>query len=179
MNYDKTHKTITARVWQAIAQSGIDTSAIERADMEKLVESISDNVVVAVDEMLGEMHDSGQQTVAATGTSMPEQVLWEGRPFLSISEHYTITTERVRIKSGIFSRDIEDIELIRIQDIDFTQRLTERLVDVGDIVLHTSDPATPDVTLRNVGDPDVVHELLRRAMLDARKRNRVGFREEI
>ena len=75
--------------------------------------------------------------------------------------------------------DKEDIELFRIQDIDFTQRLTERMVDIGDIVLHTGDESNPNPTLRNVSDPDEVHELLRRAMLDARKRNRVGFREEI
>jgi hypothetical protein len=33
--------------------------------------------------------------------------------------------------------------------------------------------------LRNVASPEQVHEIIRRAMLEARKRHRVGFRDEM
>jgi uncharacterized membrane protein YdbT with pleckstrin-like domain len=108
-----------------------------------------------------------------------EKVLWEGRPFLSLSVHYRITNERVRITEGMLGKDREDIELVRVQDIDMTQGLTERMLGIGDIHIRSHDRSNPDVTLNNVSNPTEVHEILRRAVLKARKKYNVSFREEM
>jgi uncharacterized membrane protein YdbT with pleckstrin-like domain len=108
-----------------------------------------------------------------------EKVLWEGRPFLSLSVHYRITSERVRITEGMLGKDREDIELVRVQDIDLTQGLTERMLGIGDIHIRSHDKSNPSVTLNNVSNPTQVHEILRRAMLKARKKYNVSFREEM
>ncbi|NIP27538.1 MAG: PH domain-containing protein, partial [Phycisphaerae bacterium] len=78
-----------------------------------------------------------------------EEILWEGRPFLSVSTHYIITTQRVRIIQGLLGKDREDIELIRIQDIDQSQSLRERLLNLGDITIRGHDTSHPKAVLNN------------------------------
>ncbi|NJN98016.1 MAG: PH domain-containing protein [Anaerolineales bacterium] len=106
-------------------------------------------------------------------------MLWEGRPYLSLSVHYKITNERVRITEGIVGKDREDIELVRIQDIDMTQGMSERMMNIGDIHIRSHDRSNPEVVLNNVSSPSEVHEILRRAVLKARKKHNVTFREEM
>jgi hypothetical protein len=144
------------------------------------VGTIADGVLLSFDELLTEL-DVPRQQLAASGQAPPaeEQTLWEGRPLLSLTEYYIVTNERVRIVSGLLGKQYEDIELIRLQDVDFSQRFGERMMNIGDIALRSADASHPEITLRNVRDPAQVHETIRRAMLDARKRYRVGFRDEI
>jgi hypothetical protein len=179
MSIDQTRAGITSRIWQAIAQSGVDTSALPKDQLDKLVGTIADSVLHAVNEMLD---DVGVPATAADGDTTAqdgEQVLWEGRPFLSLTEHYRVTSERVRVTKGLFGRDREDIELFRIQDIDHSQGITERMLNIGDITLRSADASQPEIVLRNVPNPEQVHEIVRRAMLDARQRHRVGFRDQL
>jgi hypothetical protein len=178
MSIDQTRATVTARIWQAIAQSGVDTSSIPREQLDKLVGGIADGVLLTFNELLD---DASPTAPADADEAAPsgEQVLWEGRPFLSLTEHYRVTTERVRITKGLLGRDREDIELFRIQDIDHTQGISERMLNIGDITLRSADASQPEVVLRNVSNPEQVHEIVRRAMLDARERHRVGFRDQL
>jgi PH (Pleckstrin Homology) domain-containing protein len=180
MSIEQTRANITGRIWQSIAQSGVDISAIPRDQLEKMVGTIADGVLLTVNELL----DDAGAPPPATGesaqqTGAEEQTLWEGRPFLSLGEHYLVTSERVRITKGLFGKDREDIELFRIKDIDHTQHLTERMFNIGDITLRSGDRSDPEVILRNVANPEQVHEIIRRAMLEARQRHRVGFRDEM
>jgi hypothetical protein len=178
MSIDQTRATITARIWQAIAQSGVDTSSIPREQLDKLVSAVSDGVLHTLNELLDDASPAAQAG-ADDGVSGGEQLLWEGRPFLSLTEHYRVTTERVRVTKGLLGRDREDIELFRIQDIDHSQGITERMLNIGDITLRSADASQPEIVLRNIPNPEQVHEIVRRAMLDARQRHRVGFRDQL
>jgi hypothetical protein len=178
MSIEQNRAMVVGRIWQAVAQSGVDLSSVPRDEQEKLIDTIADAVLVAADELLGEA-GAPTPTAAATPGGADEQVLWEGRPFLSLFEHYTVTTERVRISKGVLGRDNEDVELIRLQDIDYSQRMTERVVNIGDITLRSADISDPEVVLRNVANPAQVHEIIRRAWLDARKRHGFQFREQM
>jgi hypothetical protein len=174
VNLDQNRARVIAAIWQAIAQSGVDLSAMPREEQDRLVATIADNLLSTVNQMLDEI--APQVSAEVSGE---ERVLWEGRPFLSITERYVVTTERVRIYRGLIGRTIDDIELVRLQDIDFTQNAGERILGIGDIHLRGADPSTPEVTLRNVHQPEEVRELIRRAWLDARKRYGVSFREQM
>lgn len=174
MSLEQNRARIVATIWQAIAQSGVDLSAVPREEQDRLVATIADNLLSTVNQMLDEV--APQVSAEVSGE---ERVLWEGRPFLSITERYVLTTERVRIYRGLIGRTVDDIELVRLQDIDFTQNAGERMFGIGDIHLRGADPSTPEVTLRNVHQPEEVRELIRRAWLDARKRYGVSFREQM
>ncbi len=174
MTLEQNRARVVAAVWQAIAQSGVDLSSVPRDQQDRLVAAIADTLLPTVNQMLDEVAPR-----VSTEVSGEERVLWEGRPFLSITERYVLTTERVRIYRGLIGRNIDDIELVRLQDIDFTQNAGERIFGIGDIHLRGADPSTPEVTLRNVHQPEEVRELIRRAWLDARKRYGVSFREQM
>lgn len=168
--------TIKAGIWQAVAQSGVDVSVLSQGDANKLVDAITEQTLTTIDELFNE------QTIKPAADDLDEDsedILWEGRPFLSVSVYYQITSERVRIVEGLLSKARRDIELVRIQDIDHTQNLTERTLNIGDVTIASHDPGDPEITLNNVRNPSEVHEILRRAMLKARKKYNVSFREEM
>ncbi len=207
MSLEEQKNRIAGRVWQAVAQSGVDLSMLPRDQLEKVVDTITTSVMVEFDAMLAEMEapaDSAGQ--APSGRAVPtggagaavspavaaaqgsaaaaaapggEQILWEGRPFLSLRERYVVTNERVRIITGLVGRNTEDIEFIRLKDVDHTQGVSERMLNLGDIQLRSADPSRPLAVLRNVTDPEQVHEIIRRAMLDARKRYPFVFEQEM
>jgi hypothetical protein len=176
MSIDKTRAQVIGSIWQGIAQSGVDLSSVPKDQQEKLVGKIADGVLVTVDSVLEEMVPvTAPEEEAANETD--ERVLWKGRPFLSLVENYTITTERLKIITGLVSRKVENFELIRMQDIDFKQNMGERMLGFGDIYIRGQDPSNPAVVLRNVPKPEEVYEILRRAWLEARKRHGLQFRE--
>jgi hypothetical protein len=178
MSVDQAKARIVARIWQSIASSGVSLAAIPREQQDALVNAIADGILVAVDDALEDAGVAARQ-VSESEAPTEEQVLWEGRPFLSIATFYRITSERVRVVRGLIGRDYEDIELVRIQDIDRSQGPGERMLNIGDITIRSADPSHPEVVLANVRDPGQVNEILRRAMLDARKRSRYTIHEEL
>jgi hypothetical protein len=178
MSIDQNRAMLAGRIWQAIAQSGVDLSAVPREQQERLVATIADSVLMGVDDMLGQA--APEIGRPALGEDLAaETILWEGRPFLSLTERYTITSERIRIQRGLIAKDYEDIELVRLQDIDRSQSVGERMMNIGDVTLRSVDASRPEVVLRNVADPEGVHEIIRRAWLDARKRHGVQFRDQM
>jgi hypothetical protein len=179
MSIEETRERVRSRVWQSIASSGVSVNAIPKEQLDTLVNAIVDGVLVAVDQEFDQAGLPAQQDANVAPLNDEEKVLWEGRPFLSLTTHYQITTERVRARYGLLGRDLDDIELIRIQDLDRTQGISERVLDLGDIQILSADPSRPKLTLRNVAEPDKVHEILRRAMLEARKKFRYSVQEEM
>ncbi len=182
MSLPEVRAKVKAAIWQALAQSGVDLSSLPQAEIDRLVGAITEGVLKEMDDFLSQA--SGQPAsapvaMADDGDDEVEKVLWEGRPFLSLSTHYTITNERVRIREGLLGKDIEDIELVRIQDIDYEQGLTERMANIGDVVIRSHNTSHPKITLNNVTNPMEVHEILRRAVLKARKKHGVSYREEM
>jgi hypothetical protein len=184
MAIDKIRAQLISAIWQAVAQSGVDLSTISHPDQEKLVAQIAEKLMVAMDGLLEENAVEIQASPAASGELAvddppvgDEKLLWEGRPFLSLVESYQITSERLKIIRGLISRHVENFELIRIQDIDFKQGVSERIVGVGDITIRGHDMSEPVIVLRNVTDPEQVYEILRKAWMEARKRYGLQFRE--
>lgn len=172
---------LKARIWQAVAQSGVDLAGLPQAEVDKLVGAISEGVLAEVDDILSQASGVPIATsTPVTGQDEDEEVvLWEGRPFLSLSVHYQITSERVRVVKGLLGKERFDIELVRIQDVDHTQNLAERTMNIGDVSIRSHDPSYPETTLENVSNPMEVHEILRRAILKARKRYNLSYREEM
>jgi hypothetical protein len=63
--------------------------------------------------------------------------------------------------------------------MDLSQGINERMLGIGDIEIRSHDPSHPTAVLNNVSNPTEVHEILRRAVLKARKKYNVTFREQM
>lgn len=181
MLVEQTRARIKARVWQSIAQSDLSTlKQLPREELESLVEIVTEAALVEVDaDLAKEMEKLNFIPTGAAAPAESEEILWEGRPFLSITEQYYITDERVRIINGLLGKERVDIELVRIQDFDQTQTFRERMLNLGDLTIHSHDRSHPVIVLNNIPNPQEVHEILRRAVLDARSRHRLTYREEM
>lgn len=179
---------IKASAWQAIAKGDVALNDIPRSALEPLVDLITDTALLEVDNYLEQTYQSNQpektademvDETAAEVDEAAEDVLWRGRPFLSIGIEYIITSERVRVIEGLLGKSREDIELVRIQDIDQSQTFRERMFNLGDIILRSHDSSNPTLILNNIKDPQRVHEILRRAVLKAREKYRLYYREQM
>jgi membrane protein YdbS with pleckstrin-like domain len=87
----------------------------------------------------------------------------------------TLTTERLRIESGILSRRIEEIELYRVKDTELAKAVWQRLLGLGTVHLVTSDPTMPRITLESIKNAVAVRESLRQQV--ERVRRLRGVRE--
>jgi hypothetical protein len=177
MSIEQTRAKVIASIWQAVAQSGVDLSALPREQIEKLVGDIANATMITMNDVMSEM--PAPKATLEINNGSTEKLLWEGRPFLSLVESYTITNERIRITRGLLGKDYENFELIRVQDLDYSQGLSERMMGIGDIHIKGADPSSPDIILRNIPKPAEVYEILRRAWLAARKAHGLVFREEM
>lgn len=176
MDINEARTRIKARAWQNLAQSDIDVKKYDESDLESVISVVADAALLELDEEIGQSVKVAETEQLGDGG---EEVLWEGRPFLSINTKYIITTERLRLVEGVLGKDRQDIELVRVQDLDQSQSVTERMFNIGDIHVRSHDRDRPEAVLRNVQDPEKVHEILRRAVLDARKRHKFSYREEM
>jgi membrane protein YdbS with pleckstrin-like domain len=167
---------MVAVVWGAVARSGVSLDALPREQQDRLVTAIADGVLVAIDDQMSDV----ERAIAAERepiTSGDEEE--EGRSFLSLTQHYAVTSERVRVRRGFFGRATDNVELSRLQDVDVSQHAGERMANIGDITLYGANKSDPVVVLENVHDPERVQEIIRRAMLAARRRYGVRIREDL
>ena len=84
-----------------------------------------------------------------------------GRWLARRSTRYVLTTERLRVTTGILSTVTEDLELRRVRDSPVERPFFQRLVGLGNVRITTADPSTPRVVLRAVRDPDGLQDRLR------------------
>lgn len=182
MTIKEAQARIKARVWQAVAQAELDLSALDKTTLESFIDLVTESALLEIDSELDlSMLSSSTETASKDedDDEFGEEVLWRGRPFLSLVLDYTLTNERIKITSGLLGKSHENVELIRVQDIDHSQTFGERVLKIGDITIRSHDPSHPEIILRNVQDPGNVYEILRRAVLNARKRYNLSYREEM
>lgn len=87
----------------------------------------------------------------------------------------TLTTERLRIESGILSKKIEEIELYRVKDTELAKSFWQRLLGIGSVAMVTSDPTMPRIALDSIRDAGTLRENVRQQV--ERVRRLRGVRE--
>jgi membrane protein YdbS with pleckstrin-like domain len=88
---------------------------------------------------------------------------------------YIITTQRVRVISGLFSKDVQEIELFRVKDTAARQAFIQRLFGLGTITVLSGDEGHPRLVLDGVPHAIDMRERLRQEVLTLRQR--FGVRE--
>lgn len=138
----------------------------------------------------------GSGAKASPGTES-ERILFEGSPatvgtlgealitFLTVglaaiyywlrarSTHYKVTTKRVVVERGIFSKRLEQIDLYRVVDYVVERPFSQRLLGTGNVILETTDRTQKELRLERVRvDVRGLYEQLREATeADKRARN--------
>ena len=71
---------------------------------------------------------------------------------------YSLSSDRLFIKTGMLNERQEEILLYRIKDITTTRSLGQKIFGVGSITLNTNDTSTPTITIKNIKDVEAVKE---------------------
>jgi uncharacterized membrane protein YdbT with pleckstrin-like domain len=74
---------------------------------------------------------------------------------------YVLTTERLRVTTGILSTVTEDLELRRVRDSVILRPFWARLAGLGDVQILSADASTPRMVLHAIKDPDGVQSKIR------------------
>jgi uncharacterized membrane protein YdbT with pleckstrin-like domain len=90
---------------------------------------------------------------------------------------YEITSERIRIRHGIFTKRTDEVELYRANDTSLLEPLSLRMLGLGTIEIRTNDVSTPTVYLHAVRGARGVRENLRKHIEECRDRKRVRVTE--
>ncbi len=92
----------------------------------------------------------------------------------SINTQYLITSQRIVIEVGVFSKNIETLEIYQVDDIQLEKPLNQRIMGTGNIMLVTRDHTTPQVLLERLPiDVRELYEQMRPCIQQARFRFRV------
>jgi uncharacterized membrane protein YdbT with pleckstrin-like domain len=86
---------------------------------------------------------------------------------------YEVTSERIRVTTGVLSRRMDEIELYRVKDTTIDQPFFLRLFGLANLVVTTSDASTPTVVLKAIPDATSLRENLRGSVEKLRDRKRV------
>lgn len=85
---------------------------------------------------------------------------------------YVITTEKIKITTGILSTRTDYLELYRINDITFEQPLFLRVFSLGNLKLTTSDISTPELVLQAIPSTESLHNEIRKCIEMQRDKKR-------
>jgi uncharacterized membrane protein YdbT with pleckstrin-like domain len=75
--------------------------------------------------------------------------------------HYELTTERLITSTGIFNREINEMELYRVKDYSVRSPFFQRIFSLGTIILDTSDKSDPFLELQAIKEPEDIRDILR------------------
>jgi membrane protein YdbS with pleckstrin-like domain len=88
---------------------------------------------------------------------------------------YELTTERLKITQGIFSRVTDTLELYRVKDIETQQPFLYRMVHVENVCLNTSDVSSPTLFIEAISSTIGLADQIRNQV--ERIRTQKGVRE--
>ena len=76
-------------------------------------------------------------------------------------QKYILTTERLRLTTGVLSTVTEDLELRRVRDSVILRPFWARIAGLGHVQILSADASTPRMVLHAIKDPDGVQSKIR------------------
>jgi uncharacterized membrane protein YdbT with pleckstrin-like domain len=106
------------------------------------------------------------------GAALP--LLWAAWVWIATAaEGFELTTERLRMKRGVFSQVFDEVELYRVKDVSLSRSVFERMLGLGTVTLETSDRGQEHLSIPSVRKSDELREHLRTQVEIVRDRKRV------
>jgi membrane protein YdbS with pleckstrin-like domain len=141
-------------------------------------------------------------SMTETSSGMAEEIVWRGTSsqwknfgvyllcglfcwlivpiFLALARYlqtkckiFELTTQRLKITSGVFTKHTDTLELYRVKDIETRQPFLSRLVGIENVQLNTSDTSSPFVLIDAVPSSVGLADKLRNQVEIIRQQKRV------
>ncbi len=131
------------------------------------------------------------------GGAWQEDVIWEGSPtwrawagrwiagwvllpvlvgaflLLSVwlrvrSRRWKLTSRRIEIETGLLSRQVDNLELWRVKDVEYRQTPMDRMTGVSTLVVTAHDGSLPVLDIRGLPGDRSIYDRLMNAVMQAR-----------
>lgn len=86
---------------------------------------------------------------------------------------HELTTERIRLCSGVFNQQMDDVELYRVKDTSMERPFWYRVFGLSTLIIETSDRSQPRIEIKAVHRGDELRETLRKQVEFWRDKKRV------
>ena len=96
--------------------------------------------------------------------------LFFGLPFTFTQYH--IVDDMITITEGLFKTTENDCYMYKVQDVEMTRSLAEKMVKVGTIICYTGDTTHPTLEIKHVKHCREIKEFILRASEEARLKRR-------
>ena len=93
-----------------------------------------------------------------------------------LSIRYRLTTHRFFRTHGLLARTINEIELMRVDDVSVHQNLIQRIFNVGTVTIIATDATDPRLEIEGIDDPIAVKEQIR-THVQKRGRRSINMRQ--
>ena len=84
-----------------------------------------------------------------------------------IETRYVVTNQRLRIRRGVLSRRVQQTRLDRVQNVNTSQSLLDRVLRVGTVDFDTAGSDDSEFAFRGIASPDEVVAAVDRAVREA------------
>ena len=91
---------------------------------------------------------------------------------------YRLFQDRLEIETGLVSRKIENIELFRVRDVGLQQGVLGRVLNIGDVLVHSTDTTASDLHVKAIDDPREFYQQLRELVTQSRAAGRTVIMED-
>lgn len=96
--------------------------------------------------------------------------LFLGLPFTFTK--YTIKEDMITITSGLLKTVENDCYMYKVQDVQHTATLIEKMFKLGTVVCHTGDTTHPQLQLEHIRNSKVIKEFILKQSEEARIKRR-------
>ena len=85
---------------------------------------------------------------------------------------YELTSQRLKIKTGILNQTINELELYRVRDYQVQKPFLLRIFNLGHLILITSDKSDNKIQLSAITNVEEISDLIRNQVEEARERTK-------
>ena len=136
---------------------------------DRIIQSIIDKDETFIWEVTGSIRDVKFNLFYLFLTIITCGIFLIALRYNRIYHSYVLTSQRLVIISGIFSKDVDEIELFRIVDSSASQSMIDVWADVGDIYINSTDK-TGLLKMHKIKEPHKVRDSLRKQYMAARQK---------
>ena len=102
--------------------------------------------------------------------------LFLGLPFTFTK--YVIKEDMITVDAGVFTKVENDCYMYKVQDVEHTASIWERMVGLGTIVCYTGDTTHPKLLIEHIRNSKAIKEFILKESEEARlKRRTVNMRD--
>lgn len=96
--------------------------------------------------------------------------LFLGLPFTFTK--YTIKEDMITVDTGVFTKVENDCYMYKVQDVEHTASIWERMVGLGTIVCYTGDTTHPKLLIEHIRNSKAIKEFILKESEEARLKRR-------